>query len=433
MKKIFKKIIIKIITWEAGIILKKYKPKIVAITGSVGKTSTKDMLFCVLSKKYKVRKSEKSYNSALGLPLTVLGLPNAWSDPFLWLENIFKGFLMFFKKQEYPDVLILEIGVSKPGDVKNNISKWLKIDFLLYTVFPDVPVHVEFFGSAENIFKEKSKIIKSLKKGGVLILNHDDEKVYSLHQKSKERVVSFGVNENATYKVSYPGYIYKKQNQWEIPQGVTFKFEYKGNTYPVLVNNLLGLHNTMQISGALACASEMGCDILDSISALSSYQNQPGRMSLLEGLDGSMIIDDTYNSSPIATIAAINVLREMKGNRKIVVLGDMLELGKHTEEEHRAIGKIVSSVADILITIGPRSLFVRDGAVENGFLEKNIFSFVDVLSSLDFVSGLVGSGDVVLVKGSQSMRLEKLVEVLIKDTNQKEKILCRQEKEWKDN
>lgn len=433
MKKIFKKIIIKIITWEAGIILKKYKPKIVAITGSVGKTSTKDMLFCVLSKKYKVRKSEKSYNSALGLPLTVLGLPNAWSDPFLWLENIFKGFLMFFKKQEYPDVLILEIGVSKPGDVKNNISKWLKIDFLLYTVFPDVPVHVEFFGSAENIFKEKSKIIKSLKKGGVLILNHDDEKVYSLHQKSKERVVSFGVNENATYKVSYPGYIYKKQNQWEIPQGVTFKFEYKGNTYPVLVNNLLGLHNTMQISGALACASEMGCDILDSISALSSYQNQPGRMSLLEGLDGSMIIDDSYNSSPIATIAAINVLREMKGNRKIVVLGDMLELGKHTEEEHRAIGKIVSSVADILITIGPRSLFVRDGAVENGFLEKNIFSFVDVLSSLDFVSGLVGSGDVVLVKGSQSMRLEKLVEVLIKDTNQKEKILCRQEKEWKDN
>ncbi len=433
MKKIFKKIIIKIITWEAGIILKKYKPKIVAITGSVGKTSTKDMLFCVLSKKYKVRKSEKSYNSALGLPLTVLGLPNAWSDPFLWLENIFKGFLMFFKKQEYPDVLILEIGVSKPGDVKNNISKWLKIDFLLYTVFPDVPVHVEFFGSAENIFKEKSKIIKSLKKGGVLILNHDDEKVYSLHQKSKERVVSFGVNENATYKVSYPGYIYKKQNQWEIPQGVTFKFEYKGNTYPVLVNNLLGLHNTMQISGALACASEMGCDILESISALSSYQNQPGRMSLLEGLDGSMIIDDSYNSSPIATIAAINVLREMKGNRKIVVLGDMLELGKHTEEEHRAIGKIVSSVADILITIGPRSLFVRDGAVENGFLEKNIFSFVDVLSSLDFVSGLVGSGDVVLVKGSQSMRLEKLVEVLIKDTNQKEKILCRQEKEWKDN
>lgn len=431
MKKIFKKIIVKIITWQAKMVLKKYKPKVIAITGSVGKTSTKDMLFCVLSNNYKVRKSEKSYNSAIGLPLTVLGLPNAWSDPFVWLENIFKGFGLLFKKQSYPDVLILEVGISKPGDIKNNILKWLRVDVLLYTVFPEVPAHVEFFGSKDAVFLEKSRLIKSLKKGGVLILNHDDERVYSLHQKSKERVVSFGLDENATYRVSYPGYIYKKYENTEIPEGINFKLEYKGNTYPVLVNNILGLHNTMQASGALACASEMGVDMLSAISSLLNYKNQPGRMCLLQGVDSSLIIDDSYNSSPVANIAALEVLKEVKGKRKIAVLGDMLELGKHTEEEHQNIGYLASSVVDILITIGPRSLFFREGAIKNGFAEKNIFSFTNVESSVSFVSGLIKEGDVVLVKGSQGVRLEKLVENLILNKSNKDSLLCRQEKEWK--
>src|SRR5574343_580610 len=124
MNKIFKNLIRHILTWEARMAIKKYHPKVIVVIGSVGKTSTKDAIFTVLSKYKTVRKSEKSYNSEIGLPLTILGLPNAWKDPFVWAENILKGFLMIIKKQSYPDILILEIGVRKPGDIKKNILPW---------------------------------------------------------------------------------------------------------------------------------------------------------------------------------------------------------------------------------------------------------------------------------------------------------------------
>jgi len=155
-KKTFKKIIVLIITWQAKRIVKKYNPKIIAITGSVGKTSTKDAIFTVLSKFKTVRKSEKSFNSEIGLPLTILGSPNGWDDPFIWFENIIHGFHLILLKVKYPEYLVLEVGVGKPGDMKKNVVPWLKPDVVIITRFPDKPVHVEFFGSVEKIIEEKS-------------------------------------------------------------------------------------------------------------------------------------------------------------------------------------------------------------------------------------------------------------------------------------
>jgi len=430
MKKILKKTIISVICWQAKMVIKKYHPKVIAITGSVGKTSTKDALFTILSKNKKVRKSEKSFNSEIGLPLTVLGLPNAWNDPFMWTENILRGFSLIFFKQSYPEILILEVGIRKPGDISKYILPWLQTDILIVTRFPDKPAHVEFFGSAEKVIEEKSLLVKTLKKDGLLILNQDDEKVYELHQKSKARAVSFGENENATYKILYPSYFYKKQGDLEIVDGINFKIEYKGNVYPVTLPSVLGLHNYIQASASLACAEELGCDLLESIKALVEYRTPPGRLSLLEGINNSVIIDDSYNSSPVAVVSAMEVLKEVKGKRKIAVLGDMLELGKFTEEEHRVIGTKLKGVADILITIGQRSLFIKEGALENGFDRKKIYSFDSSYVALEFVSGLVGEGDVILVKGSQGVRLERLVEAIMEHKDKKASLLCRQDKEW---
>lgn len=430
MKKIFKQIIILIITRQARLILAKYHPKIVAITGSVGKTSTKDAVFTVLSKFKTVRKSEKSFNSEIGLPLTILGSSNGWDDPFIWFENIIHGFYLILWRQSYPEYLILEVGVGKPGDIKKNIIPWLKPDVVIITCFPDKPVHVEFFGSVEKIIEEKSALVHALRKDGILILNHDDEKVYSLHLKFNYKTISFGMHENSTYHALYPAYLYKTRNGIKIPDGINFKLEYEGNTFPVMLPNILGMHNIGQALAALSCAHELGCDLLDSIKAISEYVTPPGRLSLIEGINNSVIIDDTYNSSPIAINAAIEVLKEIEGKRKIAVLGDMLELGRFTEEEHHLVGEKIFGIADILVVVGPRARFIADGAILKGFPQKEIYSFDSSKTAAEFLEGIIEKGDIILIKGSQGVRLERAVEAIMENKELKKKLLCRQDKEW---
>ncbi len=274
-KNTFKKIIIAIVTWQSKIVLKKYKPKIIAITGSVGKTSTKDAIFTVLSKFKKVRKSEKSFNSEIGLPLTILGCPNGWNNPVTWLENIVKGFCLIICKKPYPEYLILEVGVGKPGDIKKNVAPWLAPDIVVITRFPDKPVHVEFFESVDKIIEEKSALAFALKKDGVLILNHDDDKVYNVHNKANRRTVSYGMNENATYRATYHSYINSFVDGEEVTRGISFKLEHDGHTFPVLLPNIVGMHYVGSALSALAVAAEVGCDMLQSINYISEYDTPP--------------------------------------------------------------------------------------------------------------------------------------------------------------
>src|SRR3989338_1816365 len=162
MKNLFKKLIVFIITLQARAVLRKYKPMIVAVTGSVGKTSTKDAIYAVLSKSARVRKSEKSFNSEIGLPLTILGAPNAWSNPFRWLANIVDGLFLIWFDAPYPEWLVLEVGADRPGDIRS-LAGWLPVDIAVITRLPEVPVHVEFFDSPEAVVEEKASLIDAIK------------------------------------------------------------------------------------------------------------------------------------------------------------------------------------------------------------------------------------------------------------------------------
>ncbi len=430
MKNIFKKIIVSILTWEAKIVLKKYKPKIIAITGSVGKTSTKDAIFTVLSKFKTIRKSEKSFNSEIGLPLTILGCPNGWSNPFVWFENILSGFFIILWKHNYPEFLILEVGVGKPGDIKKNVAPWLAPDIVVITRFPDKPVHVEFFESVEDIIEEKSALAFALKPDGVLILNHDDDKVYEIHNKANRRTVSYGIDENATYHSTYLSYLQTNIEGVEVTRGISFKLEHDGHTFPVILPNIVGMNFVGSALAAIAVASEVGCDLLQSINYISDYNTPPGRLSLIEGVNNSIIIDDTYNSSPVAAFAAVEVLKEMKGKRKIAVLGDMLELGKFTEEEHHNLGEKVAEVVDMLIVVGPRAKFIAEGAIESRFKKKDLYIFDSSITTAKFLVGIIEKGDLILIKGSQGVRLERAVKAIMAHPEHASKLLCRQEKEW---
>ncbi|MFA7000399.1 MAG: UDP-N-acetylmuramoyl-tripeptide--D-alanyl-D-alanine ligase, partial [Candidatus Paceibacterota bacterium] len=377
-----------------------------------------------------VRKSAKSFNSEIGLPLTILGCPNGWSNIFIWFENIIQGLHLILFKNSYPEYLILEVGVGKPGDIQKNVAPWLAPDIVVITRFPDKPVHIEFFDTVEKIIEEKSALAYALKKDGVLILNHDDTLVYNVHLKANRRTVSYGENDNATYKATHPVYMNGEMDGEERTCGISFKLENEGNTFPVMLPHIVGMQFVGSALAALACAGEVGCDLLLSIKYLSEYHTPPGRLSLIEGINNSTIIDDTYNSSPVAAMAALEVLKEMKGKRKIAVLGDMLELGKYTEEEHHNLGNAVSNIADILVTVGLRSKFIAEGALQNGFKVKNLHSFDSSLPASKFLVEMIEKGDLILVKGSQGVRLERVVEAIMAHKELKDKLLCRQEKEW---
>lgn len=429
VKNNLKNIIVSIITWQAKMVLKRYNPKIVAITGSVGKTSTKDAVYTVLSHFYTVRKSEKSFNSEIGLPLTILGLPNGWNNPFVWIDNVFRGFMFLLWKHDFPQYLVLEIGAGKPNDVIS-VSKWLKTDFVIFTRFPDMPVHVEFFKDKNHVIEEKTSLAYSLKPGGILILNHDDKEVYNVHHKVNNRSVSFGFNEHATYRATYPVVATHSAGTPSVTLGMNFKLEYGGNTFPVVMDHIIGMNHIYSGLAAIACAVESGADILASINTISEYRTPPGRLSIIEGMNNSVIIDDTYNASPAATEAALEVLASLSGKRKIAVLGDMLELGKMTEEAHKNIGIKVCNVADILVVVGPRARFIAEGANDNGFPIKETYAFESSETCGKFLSAMIEPSDVLLLKGSQGTRMEKAVKMIMAHPEDAPNFLCRQEKEW---
>jgi len=426
MKEVFKKIIYFILRNESKLVLWKYKPKIIVITGSVGKTSTKDAVYAVFAQITYVRKSEKSYNSEIGLPLTILGCPNGWNNPINWFKNIFRGLWLFLYPHKYPNWLMLEVGVGKTGDMKKT-ALWLKTDVVIITAIGETPAHIEFFNSKKQLIEEKSALIKTLKKDGLLVLNGDDEVVADMKNKTKSHTLTFGFKEDVDLVGSALNISY---NERDIPEGVVFRVDAEGSSLPVFIEGVFGYNHIYAGMAALAVISGLKLNTIDAVSALKNYEVPPGRMRLLTGINNSLIIDDTYNSSPFACESALKTLKEIKGGRKIAVLGDMLELGKHTIDAHKNVGKIAKENADVLIVVGPRAIDIKNGAIENRMAQKNIFEFLNSREAGEFLKTFTESGDLILVKGSQGMRMERVVEAILFDLKNKETLLVRQDKEW---
>src|SRR3989344_4961914 len=221
MKTILKKIIVLILTLEAKAVLARFKPKIVAITGSVGKTSAKDAIAVVLATKFSTRKSEKSFNSEIGAPLTILGLPNGWSNPLAWLVIMVSGALCLFRKK-YPEWLVLEIGADRPDDIKK-LASWIKPDVVVITRFAKVPVHIEFFASPRQIIEEKMNLARALKEDGVLILNGDDDDILEAKNEIRRPTILYGFGPNTLVRALNEKIIYSRVGESAMPTGMTFK------------------------------------------------------------------------------------------------------------------------------------------------------------------------------------------------------------------
>lgn len=433
-----KKIIVSILSFKSKLILKKYKPFVVAVTGSVGKTSTKDAIFCILKNFEKhARKSEKSMNSEIGMPLTIIGVPNAWKNIFGWVSNIFAGLKIILFRTNYPTCLILEVGADHPGDIKK-VAKWLKPDIAVITKISRTPVHVEFFASPEEVFEEKISLALNVKKGGTVVLFADDEKIVSIVDRLKKdndsvKVLTYGRSDIANIRGSNDNILYAENGLLKKPVGFTFKIDISGNSVPVTVLNSMGLSSMYSLLAAGAVASARNVPIATIIRSIGEYVQPHGRMNIIEGQNGSTLIDDTYNSSPDAVLAVLDTMSRLSGvGRKIAVLGDMMELGKYSADEHKRIGREVVGKVDLLITVGQRSKVTADEAVANGFDVANVKSLDKSTEVGEYLSGKIITGDVILLKGSQSTRMEKAVKALMNEPDKAVDLLVRQEEEWLD-
>lgn len=433
MKNTLRQIVIRILEIEAKAVLKKYKPKIVAITGTVGKTSTKDAVYTALSNFYFCRKSQKSFNSEFGVPLTILGVSRidsvnlSLSSLFFWMEILLKGLDLIILPAYYPEWLILEIGADKPNDIKN-ITKWIKPDITIITKLSKIPVHVEFFNSPEEVFKEKGRLVEALKPGGALILNADDEDVINFKNLSDERVILFGNEYEADIKGNDYRILYDENN---LPQGISFNIKTEKESQEIELLDTLGAHHSYHILAAMGVVSSLKENIAVAAKSFKRHEPTPGRMRLIPGIKGTMIIDDTYNSSPIAAEEALKTLKSLKVTRRIAILGDMLELGKYSNEAHKKAGELARNSSDILVTVGIRSRATADTAIDFGMDEKAVFQFDDSKEAGGFVQNILNKGDVILIKGSQGVRMEKIVEELMAEPEKKESLLVRQYGFWK--
>lgn len=426
MKAFFREIVTKILIAEAQLLLKRRKPIIIAVTGSVGKTTTKDAIYAAIKNHAPARKSEKSYNSELGVPLTILGLSNAWSNPFLWAKNLLDGLMVALFAKEYPKVLVLETGIDRPGDMSRMMS-WLTPDIAVLTRLPSVPVHVEFFASPEEVIQEKMKLVEALRPDGVVVYNHDDTIIQKQLPNILQKTVGYSRYLKSDFNGSSDQIIYND----DLPVGVEFTAEHHDEKETVRVTGTVGTQQMYAGLAALAVADVLEISLAEAAEGLATLQPPNGRLRIIPGIKSTILIDDTYNSSPIATEQALQTLNELKyAKRKIVVLGDMLELGRYSSSEHKRLGQMVPPIAKRLITVGVRARKFADGALDAGMPEENILQYDGARRAGRELQNFIQPGDVILIKGSQGVRAERIVEEIMAEPDRASELLVRQDQAW---
>ncbi|MDO8494917.1 MAG: UDP-N-acetylmuramoyl-tripeptide--D-alanyl-D-alanine ligase [bacterium] len=410
--------------------IRRYKPMIVAITGNTGKTSTKEAIAAVLKEHKRIRVSAGNLNNEWGVPLNILG---DWSGAYyekggtlgFWLGVIWKGFWGLGRQKNYPEILVLEYGAEKPGDI-GKLVRDFKPHVAVITAVGEIPVHVEYFSSPEELAKEKRKLIETLTEKDWAVLNADDEMVSGMRTATKAQVATFGFAEGAHVRIT--NFDFKLGSTGE-PLGVTFKLHQNESFVPVKIEGSLGKSQAWSAAAAAAVGLIFGINMVESSSDLALYKGLAGRLKILKGIRHSIIIDDTYNSSPASAHLALETLKGLTAKRKIVVLGDMLELGTYSEDAHRSLGNLAGTIADWIITVGSRAKFIADSA-GNQLPKDRILSFNDSQEAKQKVQELIQEGDLILVKGSQGMRMEKVVEAVMADPDQKKHLLVRQSEKW---
>lgn len=358
----------------------RHQLPVIGITGSVGKTSTKELIAAVLRQRYPTLWSAGNLNNEIGLPLTLLRL------------------------EQTHRFAVLEMGFYVEGE----IARLCELARPSIGVITNIgPIHLERAGSMEAIFRGKSELVRALPPDGRAILNWDDAWVRQMAEISPAPVFSYGLTPEAD--------LWADQIESEGLEGIRFRFHHRqdkaGKTELLHVHlPLLGRHAVHTALRAAAVGLVCGMDWEDIIRGLRDVSAQL-RIEVQQGWNGSTLIDDTYNASPPSTLAALNLLADLDG-RRVAVLGDMLELGSEAENGHRMVGARAAVVVHTLVTVGPLAAWIQEEARANGLPAAQTHHVASAAQALPLVRSLVQAGDFVLIKGSRAMGMEELAEGL---------------------
>lgn len=418
-----------ILKLSAKAILARYHPDIIGITGSVGKTSAKEAVFAVLSHKQdRIRQNIKNYNNEIGLPLTIIGSETAGRNWFGWMRIFFKAFMLIIKEDKtYPRIMILEMGIDRPGDMEY-LSGIVKCRIGIETMIG--PAHLQYFGTVDRIIKEKEILLNHLLPGGWAVVNYDNIHTRQMAAGIKHKSISYGLDAKADVRAQEADFSYMEGSL----QGISFKLAYNGSFVPVL---LPGALSSAAVYAALAGACVgiiYGMNLVEISQALREFILPPGRMRLISGQKGTLIADDSYNASPQSMLSALENFKKIPataGSRKWAVLGDMLELGLLSESSHLEAGRLLAKLKiDRLITVGELAQGIGQGALKQGMGADNIFCLADPVTAGKLLAEKIQAGDMILVKGSQAARMEKVVHAIMAEPEKAGELLARQEGRW---
>ncbi len=348
--------------------------RVVGITGSVGKSTTKEMIGEVLGTRYRTLKNVGNFNNEIGLPLTILKLSNGTERAVLEM-----GFYVSGEIQFLCDIAQPQIGVV------TNVGT----------------VHAERAGSQEAIAKGKSELIQALPADGVAILNFDDPWVRKMEEKSKARVFFYGLSPEA--------HLWADHIEGLGLNGIRFRLHYKGETLHSHIP-MIGRHSVHTALRAASVGLNDGLGWQEIFEGLSHGHTQL-RLAAVRSNSGALILDDTYNASPESMLAALNLLDEMEG-RKIAVLGDMLELGPYEKQGHEMVGMRAAQVVRILLTLGPRAHMIAEAARRAGLKPSAIVEFERSELIVDWLNKNLTARDAVLIKGSHGLRMDRITAAL---------------------
>ncbi|MFH0874164.1 MAG: UDP-N-acetylmuramoyl-tripeptide--D-alanyl-D-alanine ligase [Candidatus Komeilibacteria bacterium] len=419
-------LLIKVLFWFTRRIIRVQKPFIIGITGSVGKTSTKEAIATVLRQRYRLRASAKSFNNELGLPFTVIGVEEPGRDLGAWWGILTKSLSLLKKQPDYPELLILEMGADRQGNIQQLTGLAPLNVGVLTTIGPS---HLEFFKTIDAVVKEKSDIFRNLPADGLAVLNIDDPLIATLTGKVHSKLLTYGFNEQADVRAS-DDTLSNQNNGW----GIAFKINYQGNTVPAFLPLSI---TKASVSAALAAAAvglHQGMNLVEVAQALRHFQPPAGRGRLIGGLNGLLLIDDTYNASPQSTKAALTTLQRLAKEMNATtgaVLGEMLELGDYTVSAHQEIGRVAGEInVGFLVAVGEHAEVIRQGAAEAGLPADRIVTVPTSIAALEYLQKKNLAGTLLLVKGSQGTRTERIVRGLMADQSRAEELLVRQSPSW---
>ena len=374
-------------------ILAKYQTEVIGVTGSTGKTTTKEAIATVLSASFSTFKNYASYNGRYGLPIA-LG-------------------------QLRPDheLAVLEMACDGHGEIAE-LAQMAPPRVAVVTAVN--PVHLDAFGTLDAIAAEKGRLVEALPQDGWAILNADDPRVEAMARRTRARTVSIGTDHQADFSAS---------DVRVTRQGTALVAHAEGRRVPLSLP-LIGRHHVYTALAALAVGRIYGLDLDVAAERLSTVERVPGRLSPLPGQNGSLILDDTYNASPAATLAGLDTLAVLDGRCRIAVLGDMWGLGSYEVEGHRQVGRRAAEVVDLLVSKGERARLIAEEALRCGLSRKQVVVTYTAEDAARAVSADLAPGDIVLVKGAMEARMEEVVTCLLADPSQAPRLLVRQDQAW---